>query len=86
MAHGAIFPLSYTFRHGAADRTNMECPGCRSTLLMIRRNTGLERLRTAFTGMRRYRCRECEHQFRAVDRRSVPRSTQEAAGARKSLA
>jgi tRNA(Ile2) C34 agmatinyltransferase TiaS len=53
---------------------------------MIRQNTGLERLRSAFTGMRRYRCRDCDQQFRAVDRRSTPREKQEGAAARKSLA
>jgi hypothetical protein len=52
---------------------------------MIRQNTGLERLRSAFTGMRRYRCRDCDQQFRAADRRSTPREKEEAA-ARKSLA
>jgi hypothetical protein len=52
---------------------------------MIRQNTGLERLRSAFTGMRRYRCRDCDQQFRAADRRRTPRKEQEAA-ARKILA
>jgi hypothetical protein len=52
---------------------------------MIRQNTGIERLRSAFTGMRRYRCRDCDKEFRAVDRRSTPREKDEAA-ARKSLA
>jgi hypothetical protein len=52
---------------------------------MIRQNTGIERLRSAFTGMRRYRCRDCDTQFRAVDRRSTPREKEETA-VRKSLA
>jgi tRNA(Ile2) C34 agmatinyltransferase TiaS len=51
----------------------MECPKCRSTLLMIRQNTGLERLRSFFTGLRLYRCRDCDEHFRAEDRRAVPR-------------
>jgi transposase-like protein len=52
---------------------------------MIRQNTGIERLRSLFTGMRRYRCRDCDQHFRAVDRRSTPRE-KEASAARKSLA
>jgi transposase-like protein len=53
---------------------------------MIRQNTGLERLRSFFTGMRRYRCRDCDKQFRAVDRRSTPRGKQDEAAAQKSVA
>ena len=51
----------------------MECPKCRSTLLMIRHKTGLERLRVFFSGLREYRCRDCDHRFRAPDRRKTPR-------------
>lgn len=51
----------------------MECPKCRSTLLMIRHKTGLERLRIFFTGLREYRCRDCDQRFRAPDRRKAPR-------------
>jgi DNA-directed RNA polymerase subunit RPC12/RpoP len=51
----------------------MECPKCRSTLLMIRHKTGLERLRVFFTGLREYRCRDCDQRFRAADRRQVNR-------------
>lgn len=51
----------------------MECPKCRSTELMIRQNTGLERLRVALTGLRQYRCSECDTGFRAPDRRKKPR-------------
>jgi DNA-directed RNA polymerase subunit RPC12/RpoP len=51
----------------------MECPKCRSTTLMIRRKTGLERLRCFFTGLRSYRCRDCDQKFRALDRRHMPR-------------
>jgi DNA-directed RNA polymerase subunit RPC12/RpoP len=51
----------------------MECPKCRSTVLMIRRKTGLERLRCFFTGLRSYRCRDCDQKFRAPDRRRAPR-------------
>jgi DNA-directed RNA polymerase subunit RPC12/RpoP len=56
-----------------ADITVMECPRCRSNLLMIRQKTGLERVRSFLTGMREYRCRDCDHKFRAPDRRRVPR-------------
>lgn len=51
----------------------MECPYCRSNQLMIRQNTGLEWLRSAFTGLRQYRCRDCDTKFRAPDRRKTPR-------------
>jgi tRNA(Ile2) C34 agmatinyltransferase TiaS len=51
----------------------MECPKCRSTLLMIRQKKGLERLRCFFTGERQFRCRDCDEKFRAPDRRRVPR-------------
>ena len=40
---------------------------------MIRQNTGIERLRSFLTGMRQYRCRDCDQKFRAVDRRRAPR-------------
>jgi hypothetical protein len=53
---------------------------------MIRQNTGVERLRIAFTGMRRYRCLDCEAVFRAVDRRRTPRDEKDVAGAAKRLA
>ena len=51
----------------------MECPHCRSKVLMIRQNTGLERIRSAFTGLREYCCRDCDTKFRAPDRRVAPR-------------
>jgi len=51
----------------------MECPTCRSTLLMIKQKKGLERLRCLFTGLRQFRCRDCDEKFRAPDRRSQPR-------------
>jgi len=40
---------------------------------MIRRKTGVERLRFFFTGLRQYRCNDCDQQFRAPDRRLTPR-------------
>jgi tRNA(Ile2) C34 agmatinyltransferase TiaS len=40
---------------------------------MIRHKTGLERLRIFFTGLREYRCRDCDQRFRAPDRRKAPR-------------
>jgi tRNA(Ile2) C34 agmatinyltransferase TiaS len=40
---------------------------------MIRQNTGLERVRSFLTGLREYRCRDCDEKFRAPDRRRVAR-------------
>lgn len=44
---------------------------------MIRQKTGVERLAVVFTGLRLYRCRECDHKFRAPDRRRVRRDAGE---------
>ena len=40
---------------------------------MIRNNTGFERLLVFMTGLREYRCRDCDQKFRAPDRRRVAR-------------
>jgi hypothetical protein len=48
---------------------------------MIRQNTGFERVRKLFTGLRQYICRDCETKFRAPDRRRVPREDSLRAGA-----
>ncbi len=40
---------------------------------MIRHKKGFERLRIVFTGLREYRCRDCDQRFRAPDRRQVDR-------------
>ncbi len=40
---------------------------------MIRNNTGFERLLIFMTGLREYRCRDCDQKFRAPDRRRVAR-------------
>ncbi|MDP9052844.1 MAG: hypothetical protein M3N93_00855 [Acidobacteriota bacterium] len=40
---------------------------------MIRHKTGFERVRVLFTGLREYRCRDCDKRFRAPDRRAVDR-------------
>jgi hypothetical protein len=40
---------------------------------MIHQKRGIERLRIFFTGFRGYLCRDCDHAFRAPDRRSVRR-------------
>lgn len=40
---------------------------------MIRHKTGIERLRVALTGLRQYRCCDCDQKFRAPDRRKRPR-------------
>jgi hypothetical protein len=45
------------------------CPICHSTLLKIKKRVGLERIASFLTGQRKYRCCECAHIFRAVDRR-----------------
>jgi len=51
----------------------MTCPKCRSSFLMIRHNTGFERIRVLLTGLRGYLCRDCDTSFRAADRRRVSR-------------
>ncbi len=40
---------------------------------MIKRNAGLERLLVMVTGLREYRCQDCDQRFRAPDRRSRSR-------------
>jgi DNA-directed RNA polymerase subunit RPC12/RpoP len=47
----------------------MACPNCASNQLMIRERTGWERIMALFTSLRKYRCRDCDHVFRAADRR-----------------
>lgn len=42
---------------------------------MIRNNTGFERLLVFLTGLREYRCRDCDQKFRAPDRRRVARES-----------
>jgi len=59
----------------------MQCPKCRSEYLMIKQKTGLERIRGFFTGLRTYRCRDCDLKFRAPDRRRIPREPSLSAGA-----
>jgi len=49
------------------------CPRCSSTVLKIKKRAGLERIIAFLTGERKYRCRDCEHVFRAVDRRREQR-------------
>jgi hypothetical protein len=49
------------------------CPKCGSDHLRIRNLEGWERLMVWFTGLRKYRCRECDWKFRAADRRREPR-------------
>jgi hypothetical protein len=46
---------------------------------MIRHNTGFERLLVFLTGLREYRCRDCDQRFRAPDRRQYPRELNGAA-------
>lgn len=54
----------------------MGCPKCRSNELMIRQNAGFERIRILITGLREYRCRDCDTRFRAPDRRKARRDRQ----------
>jgi hypothetical protein len=49
------------------------CPKCGSDHLRIRNLEGFERLMVWYTGLRKYRCRECDCKFRAMDRRQTPR-------------
>ncbi len=53
----------------------MQCPKCRSRFLMIKLEEGLERLLIMMTGLREYRCRDCEQRFRAPDRRTGARNS-----------
>jgi hypothetical protein len=57
------------------------CPKCRSSFLAIRKLQGFERLMVMLTGKRKYFCRDCDHKFRAPDRRRVPREQTSSAGA-----
>jgi DNA-directed RNA polymerase subunit RPC12/RpoP len=52
----------------------MQCPKCGSNFLMIRMDEGLERLMVLLTGLREYRCQECDQKFRAQDRRKDART------------
>jgi transposase-like protein len=51
----------------------MQCPKCRSNYLMIRQNTGFERVLSFLTSLREYRCGDCDQKFRAPDRRALRR-------------
>ena len=59
----------------------MMCPKCRSTILRIRRITGIERILTVLTSKRKYLCPACGCEFRAPDRRKVPREGDDLAAA-----
>jgi DNA-directed RNA polymerase subunit RPC12/RpoP len=52
----------------------MQCPRCGSNFLMIKMEEGLERLMIRLTGLREYRCQECDQKFRAQDRRKMART------------
>jgi hypothetical protein len=41
---------------------------------MIKLNKGLEHVLVLFTGLREYRCRDCDEKFRAPDRRAAGRA------------
>jgi hypothetical protein len=51
----------------------MQCPKCGSNFLMIKTDAGWERLMILLTGLRQYLCQECDHPFRALDRRKAHR-------------
>jgi hypothetical protein len=51
----------------------MPCPKCSSNFLMIRQQTGFERIALLFTELRKYMCQDCGHVFRAPDRRRFKR-------------
>lgn len=51
----------------------MMCPKCRSTILRIRRVTGIERVLSFLTRKRKYLCPACGCEFRGPDRRMLPR-------------
>ena len=54
---------------------------------MIRERTGWERVVALFTDLRKYRCRNCDHIFRASDRRTFARGKKSArAGAERQRA
>jgi tRNA(Ile2) C34 agmatinyltransferase TiaS len=40
---------------------------------MIKQRKGLERIRIFLTGLREFRCRDCDTTFRGPDRRREPR-------------
>ena len=64
----------------------MQCPKCQSHELMIRDNTGIERIKILWSGLREYRCAACDEVFRALDRRKKPRENTESERAGRQLA
>jgi hypothetical protein len=64
----------------------MQCPKCGSNFLMIKMDEGLERLLILITGLRQYRCRDCDQRFRAPDRRKVLRPAAKPQEARRQAA
>ena len=51
----------------------MQCPKCGSRFLMIKMSAGLEKLLILLTGLRQYRCQDCDQTFRGQDRRTARR-------------
>lgn len=51
----------------------MQCPRCGSKFLMIKMDDGFERLMILLTGLRQYRCQDCDQPFRGPDRRKASR-------------
>ncbi len=60
--------------------SGMQCPKCASRRLDIRQPTGFEPLMIFLTQKRKFRCRECEREFRAMDRRRISRNAHEEYG------
>jgi hypothetical protein len=52
------------------------CPRCRSNNLWIKELNLWELVLSATSGERTYLCRQCEHSFRAPDKRRVMRPSQ----------
>lgn len=49
------------------------CPKCGSAHLKIKQLKGIERFLLLWTGKRKYKCQNCFHLFREMDRRKAPR-------------
>ncbi len=56
----------------------LTCPRCTHDFLLIKMQTGMERIYSIFTRKRAFKCCTCGFKFRAADRRSSPRETPDA--------
>ena len=64
----------------------MQCPRCNSKFLMIKTAAGLEKLLILLTGLRQYRCQDCDQTFRGQDRRQSGRPAAKPAVAHRQAA